>query len=79
MQWICYLTTINTGIMKPDPKVSEEMHHRTQMSVPHVPIKDPKLSDIYHEVRNIRRWITIIGIVVIIGLIGAVISLFFII
>ena len=60
--------------MKPDPSVAQEMHRRAQMGVPHVPIKDPQISDVYYEVRIIRKWVVFIGIVVIISLVGAILS-----
>ncbi|MBA7547610.1 hypothetical protein ES705_40039 [subsurface metagenome] len=64
--------------MEPDPKVAQEMHRRAAANVPHVPvqIKDPQISDVYHEVRIIRKWVVFIGVVMILGLVGAVLSIF---
>ena len=62
--------------MKPDPRVAQEMHRRAAMNVPRVPVKDPQVSDVYHEVRIIRKWVVFIGIVVILSLIGAILSIF---
>ena len=66
--------------MKPDPEVAKEMHRRAdQANVPHVPIqvKDPQISDVYNEIRIIRKWVVFIGIVVILGIIVAVFSAVF--
>jgi len=62
-------------VMEPDPNVAYEMRKRAEMGVPRVPIKDPQISDVYREVRIIRKWVIFIGIVVIIALVGVVISL----
>ena len=64
--------------MVPDPNVAHEMHRKAAMNIPHVPnpIKEPQISDVYHEVRIIRKWVVFIGVVMILGLIGAVLSIF---
>jgi hypothetical protein len=63
--------------MKPDPEVAQEMHRREAMNVPLVPVqmKDPQISDVYKEVRIIRRWVVFIGIAVTIGLVGIIVSI----
>lgn len=62
--------------MKQDPSKTREMHGGNQMGVPQVPIKDTRLSDIYHEIRIIRRWVVFIGIVLVVVLVGVIVSLF---
>jgi len=63
--------------MKPAPQVAEEIHPRAAMNVPSVPVqvKDPQISDLYKEVRVIRKWVLFIGIVVMIGLVVAIVSI----
>lgn len=59
--------------MKPGAKSSEERSPKTLMGIPRVPIKENGgISDIYREVKIIRRWVVFIGIAAIIGLVVAV-------